>query len=396
MRVLFTSSPLFGHINPLWRYADALRGAGHEVRFATTEAAREAVEKRDFKLVPLAEASAEDTNRVMAMLDACSAEEAPELAIREIFGGVHSRAALASVLEEIENWEADLVVRESTEFSGLVAAELAGVPSVALSILASGAMQRHGDCFQETANLLRDFAGMPSGRKGHETVFADFPASLDEDAPVLGVSPVRVAPSGPVRTPVVDGARWVPGDGERFVYVTFGTVSGRSDKAKAAYALALKVVADLPVRVLLTTGPIMDPALLGRVPDNVTVETYVPQAEVFSRADAVVHHGGSGTYLGTMAAGLPQVVVPLFADQPHNATAIEAAGAGVAVFDREEDVLRAAILRALDDDAMRENAEALAREMAAMTPVTEAVTIMEGLAREATGRMVDEGLSAGA
>jgi len=36
MRVLFTTQPGHGHLNPMLPYASALCDAGHEVRFATT------------------------------------------------------------------------------------------------------------------------------------------------------------------------------------------------------------------------------------------------------------------------------------------------------------------------------------------------------------------------
>jgi UDP:flavonoid glycosyltransferase YjiC (YdhE family) len=381
MRVLFTSSPLAGHINPLWRYAEGLRGAGHDVRFATTEETRAGVERRGFELMRIADPTPEERARGWALLDACTAEEAPEIAFREIFGGINARAALPGLRGAIETWKPDMVVRESTEIAGMIAAEEAGLPSAMVSILANGAMQRHAGCFLETADLLRDYAGF-SGRSGQaETVFSDFPSSLDDGGLILGAEPIRVAPSAPAKAPLTGDESWLSQGGEPFVYVTFGTVSGRSDKAKAAYVLALEVMADLPVRGLLTTGPIMDPALLGTIPANVVVETFVPQTTVFSRADTVVHHGGSGTFLGAMAAGLPQVVVPLFADQPHNASAIHATGAGLAVFDREADVLRAAILRSLEEQEMRLKAEELASEMAGMTPMSHAVEVMEGLLR---------------
>jgi UDP:flavonoid glycosyltransferase YjiC (YdhE family) len=249
-----------------------------------------------------------------------------------------------------------------------------------ISILASGAMGQYEDCFLETTDALRLYAGTSATHGRVETVFADFPASLDAGQMVFGAEPVRIAPSQPAKVPVAGDEAWLPEDDETLVYVTFGTVSGRSDKTKATYKLALEVLADLPVRGLLTTGPVMDRELLGTIPENVLVEAFVPQTTVFSRADAVVHHGGSGTFLGTMAAGLPQVVVPLFADQPHNATAIAATGAGIAVHDREADVLRLAILRALGDEDMRRKAEALATEMGGMMPITHAVEVLEALA----------------
>ncbi|NNF91723.1 MAG: hypothetical protein HKM96_10085, partial [Boseongicola sp.] len=80
------------------------------------------------------------------------------------------------------------------------------------------------------------------------------------------------------------------------------------------------------------------------------------------------------------AAGLPQVVIPLFADQPDNAMSVERAGVGVAVLDREAHVLRAAIERVLDDAALEQRAARLAEEMAAMLPMREAVARMEQLA----------------
>ena len=68
--------------------------------------------------------------------------------------------------------------------------------------------------------------------------------------------------------------------------------------------------------MLLTTGADLD---LGPVPPNVTVERWVPQTRRARRARLVVCHGGSGTVLGTLAAGLPLIILPLFADQATNA-----------------------------------------------------------------------------
>ncbi len=88
---------------------------------------------------------------------------------------------------------------------------------------------------------------------------------------------------------------------------------------------------DLDVRVLLTVGRQFDSAALGPVPDNVHVETWVDQARVFDRAEVVVCHGGSGTVFGAVAAGVPLVVVPVFADQFENGHRVAGTGAGVVV-----------------------------------------------------------------
>ena len=56
-------------------------------------------------------------------------EKQDEHVVREVFAGCHARAALPGTLELIERWGAELVVRESAEFSGAIAAERLGVPS---------------------------------------------------------------------------------------------------------------------------------------------------------------------------------------------------------------------------------------------------------------------------
>ena len=73
----------------------------------------------------------------------------------------------------------------------------------------------------------------------------------------------------------------------------------------------------------------------------------------------MVCHGGSGTVLGALAADLPLVIMPLFADQFANARTLADAGAAIVV---EPAGLRAAIL---DPPAPPEQ---LAREMRAAPP----------------------------
>jgi len=94
----------------------------------------------------------------------------------------------------------------------------------------------------------------------------------------------------------------------------------------------------------------------------------------------VVCHGGSGSLIGALAHGLPTVVMPLFADQPHNAASVARAGAGVSVTDRTAPVLRAAIARVLADEDIRRTARRIGEDIARMPAVEEAVERMVALA----------------
>ena len=77
-----------------------------------------------------------------------------------------------------------------------------------------------------------------------------------------------------------------------------------------AWRTALAAVHELDVNVLGTTGPGLDPAVLGPQPRHVALARFVPQALVLRHVDAVVCHAGSGTMLGALAEGRPIVALP--------------------------------------------------------------------------------------
>jgi MGT family glycosyltransferase len=166
------------------------------------------------------------------------------------------------------------------------------------------------------------------------------------------------------------------------VYVTFCSVAGGLPNALAVYRAALDALAGLPARVLLTIGDALDVGALGPVPENTHIEAWVPQADVLADATLVVAHGGSGTTFGTLAAGVPLVIVPLFADQLVNAERAAAAGAALVVEpDRETERgmgtlgpqhaprLRAAIEIVLADPSYARAAGRIADEMARLPSI---------------------------
>ena len=62
------------------------------------------------------------------------------------------------------------------------------------------------------------------------------------------------------------------------------------------------------------------------LPPTILQADYVPFSAVFTRAAAVVHHGGIGTTAQALAAGVPQVIMPMSFDQPDNAERLRKLG----------------------------------------------------------------------
>ena len=99
-----------------------------------------------------------------------------------------------------------------------------------------------------------------------------------------------------------------------------------------------------------------------RSAEGVDVRAYIPMSTLLPAADVVAYHGGSGTMLAALAAGIPMLIVPLAADQPDNGDRCEAAG--VARILEPDDVTastaRAVIEAILADAAYRSRAHRLA------------------------------------
>ena len=82
----------------------------------------------------------------------------------------------------------------------------------------------------------------------------------------------------------------------------------------------------------------------------------------------MVHHGGTGSVLGALEAGLPQVILPQGADQFANAELLAAVGAGRAVLNDEQSpgAIGTAVQAVLDDSPERAVAQGMRDEIAAM------------------------------
>jgi UDP:flavonoid glycosyltransferase YjiC (YdhE family) len=162
----------------------------------------------------------------------------------------------------------------------------------------------------------------------------------------------------------------VPAPAEPLVYVTLGTVHQGADLLREVVA----GIAGLGIPVLVAVGPRMSPDSLGEQPAHVQVESWVDQPAVLGRCSAVVSHGGSGTFLGALACGLPQLCLPQGADQFRNSEGGERAGASLTLLPEEVTAVsvRGAVERLLSDPDLRVGAQRVAAEIAAM-PAPEAV-----------------------
>ena len=106
--------------------------------------------------------------------------------------------------------------------------------------------------------------------------------------------------------------------------IVFGLGSSAVMVAGGFWHAAIEAAQRLDQRAVLLTGS--PPETLGPVPPAVKIFQYLPYSAVFPRAAAIVHQGGIGTLAQALAAGRPQLVVPVAFDQPDNARRTVALG----------------------------------------------------------------------
>ena len=176
----------------------------------------------------------------------------------------------------------------------------------------------------------------------------------------------------PFAEPGVTVPSWVGRGTRPLVYLTLGTIVATDEVLQPA----IEGLATIDADVLVALGS-ADGSGLGRLPDNVHVESFVDQPTVLSHADLVVHHGGSGTILAALAAGTPQLLLPKGADQFFNADAMAAAGLAAVLEPRDATADAVATLAkvVLEDD--HPAVEATRAEIAALPHPADVLDVLQ-------------------
>lgn len=196
----------------------------------------------------------------------------------------------------------------------------------------------------------------------------DWPSQLRQ----VGFLRYDQADAKPVPPAVADFLR----AGDPPVIFSFGSAMRTG---RAHFETAAAVCEILGLRgLLLAKGNEQIPAHL---PKTVLHAEYAPFSAVFPLARVVVHHGGIGTSAQGLAAGVPQLVVPMAFDQPDNAERLRKLGvARVVPAAKFTPARAAAALRdLLADAAVPDACATLAKRMAESDPVADACREVEGL-----------------
>jgi UDP:flavonoid glycosyltransferase YjiC (YdhE family) len=405
VRITATVLPGLGHLNPMVPLLRTLGERGHDVEVVVPPPFVPFVERVGLRATglgpPWTEAAIDEVHPDFLQLDGAG----------ELIAWTEFATRFEPHLREhVAADPPDVIVHDHFEYAAWLVGEQLSIPTVPYAmtvrgldptLIAMAGAQEHVDAMCEAAGLPPDGG---AGRGGRWLYLDAVPPSLT--APLLPPPPTvhHVRHQADDRT---GGDGQLPGwIGERdrdrpLVYLTLGTIFNR---APEVLQRLLDGAGQVDVDALLTIGD--NGTVPGRVPSNVRVERYVPQADLYEHLAGVVCHGGFGTTFGAIGHGLPVAIVPISADQTINAVFIDGAGAGcnlatttpegqlfpaIGPGEPSPEAVAAGIQRLLEDEALRTQAGVLAEEMAAGASPADAAGLIEQLVE--TGEPVERSVA---
>jgi UDP:flavonoid glycosyltransferase YjiC (YdhE family) len=354
--------PGAGHVNPLLPLVDALLAGGDRVVVGAGDDPGGVVARSgaEFRRVGHGEMDwfAVLQARVRGVPgDGLAPERINHYFFPRLFGEIATADMIDDVLACGRELEPDVVLFETYALAGPLAADLLGAPAVHHLIspmLSPEVVELANDA---VSPLWRSFGRDAPGDAG---LYQGL--TIEVTPPSLEVQPVPSGERLAMRPTPPPATQPIPSS-PPLVYVTLGTAFSNV----AVFRAALDGLSDEPVQVVVTVGPDQDPAALAPFAGRARVEQFIPQADLLPRCSAVVHHGGSGTMFGSLAHGLPQVVVPQGADNFINAELITRAGVGLTPPPGEvaPDAIRNAVRMVLNEPSYATAARRVAAEITA-------------------------------
>ncbi len=382
MRILFTTQPGAGHFNPLVPFARALATAGHDVAVACAPSFRADVEDAGFRMFPAGvDWRIDRLSDFFPEAPAAGPDRAPWITQHWT---TTARAMTHDLQALIDDWRPDLLVHEPIEYGACLVAELRGIPHATAGAFWASPLEP----LVAWHDPLRRELGLPSdptmAQLYRYLLLAPMPPqwiAADEQAPPTIHFVQPDLPGTGDESGLESLTRRSPSR-RPLVHATLGTTE--ANRTPGIYEAIIAGLREDPIDLLVAVGHARDPAGFGPQPANVRIEGHVSHAELLPKCDVVVTHGGFGTIMGCLSAGVPMVVIPVQGDQPRNAKRCIDLGVGRAVGpdERTPAAIRAAVRAVLADPAYKANAVHMQREIYALPGMDHAVELMERLARE--------------
>jgi UDP:flavonoid glycosyltransferase YjiC (YdhE family) len=341
MRILFTASPLSGHLRPMLPLLRAASAAGHQVVAATAPDIVGELQRRGYQTWSIGPAARETWTELRsrpALLD--PAEHFTRSA--SVMFGRPGVARARDVLSRAAHWAPDVVVHSLTEVAGAEVAALTG----ALEIVVGPRGQVRGASDRLPLVTAELAAALSTPDRYADIVAAPY---LDSRVPGLAIDrPTAFTSVYRVRPELDESAYRLPLRVQRFGDQRTVLLSlGRHAVPLSLLSTVLEGLRGFGINLIVETGPAIDPADLGRLPRNVAVGQVIDYARALPLCSGVISNASAELVVGALGHGLPMVNLPGGGEQLTTARRVSRIGAGITLVPGR--LVPGAVRRALAD-----------------------------------------------
>ena len=390
MKIMWFCIPAFGHTNPTLEVVRELSRRGHEIRYYSFSDFREKIEDAGAVFV-----SCDD---YLPALDEKTEKRLRKVSTTEmsVVSFETTRRMDPMLSAQVESFRPDVVVTDSACFWGKLIARKYRLPTVCSTTTFAFNQQSSRYLKYSAAELADMILGLPRLNfalwklrpLGYKVKSAlDIVQNKNEDDTVVYTSE-RFQPCAESfdKThyrfvgPSVNKTEPREKSGRPLVYISLGTVI---NDYPDFYKNCIAALRDEDLDVLISCGRAFDPRALDPLPANAAVENYVDQMEVLSRTSLFITHAGMNSASEGLFLAVPELLFPLSGEQQAVARRVCEMGAG-RVLTKEEaaspDRIRAAVLSALQDPALKAAAEDMRRDFLRCSGAAGAADFIEQIA----------------
>lgn len=372
MRLLFTVHSAPTHLHVLCPIIAAARQAGHEVtvggvaelapmlQAAGLGDVKHIVAGRDWmsRVVP------EDFSSLRTLQDFRQAF--PDMLA--LMGGEPAAEAAEELVWQLkaEGWVPDIIVREYMEFSGYLAAALLGIPLVTIGV---GSIAAHSFPPEVVASITAQSRqklglGPSDGRDAYQFFVSELPPGFD---PLMKRLPnVHYYHNDTIlQSNEPHGPPFTLPHKQPFIVASLGSASTNEPRlAKMSQRLmqtTIDALAELDCTVLMSVGD----ANLEHftAPPHIHLKNRINQRAILPHSQLFIGQGGLSSVLETIAAAVPQVLLPVLGDTLHTSELAQRAGMAEYIAFNSVDELTPAHIRKACEKVLTNNSyqQAVAR-----------------------------------
>lgn len=382
-----------GHAYPMVPAARALQQAGHEIAFVTSE--RFAPVMRDLGFPAIAGGMDYLESEVRTGFPEARRLKQHQLGawfLSGLFADLAVHAMVPDLLALVDEHRPDLLLRNDYEYATCIVSERAGIPHATLGCTFAIPPHQIAPLIEEPLAFARSAFGLAPWpvmeMLDPHLYLSQAPLAWQEHTPAVARA---VRPDAVVTDdddPLTDFAGFDPD--LPLVYVSMGTVNNTVD---GLFPTLLEALADQPINLLITVGPMLDPASWPAQPPNVHIAEFIPQDLVLPRSDLFITNASFFTVVAAIRHGVPVLMCPLSGDEPAGARRYSQLGFGkvlrqpgppeppldaaVPVFG--VDTLREGVCDLLEAPEYRQRAGRGAEELATLPPWSEACGWLENI-----------------